>query len=78
VAPHYTSKLLSTEDLSQAINKLIATYRVDPGRIYLTGMSRGSAYTWQYAGASAENAARLTAIVPVSNALQDPQKRMLR
>jgi hypothetical protein len=74
VAPHYTSKLLPTEDLSQAINKLIATYRVDPGRIYLTGMSRGSAYTWQYAGASAENAARLAAIVPVSNALQDPKK----
>jgi hypothetical protein len=37
-------------------------------------MSRGSAYTWAYAGASEANATRLAAIVPVSNALQPPQQ----
>jgi dienelactone hydrolase len=73
-APHYTQKNLTPDALGEAIDALIQRYRVDAGRIYLTGMSRGSAYTWAYAGASEANATRLAAIVPVSNALQPPQQ----
>lgn len=36
--------------------------RIDPNRIILTGLSMGGGGTWQYAGASLDNAKRLAAI----------------
>lgn len=74
IAPHFTIKNLSAAALGEAIDAILKKYRVDRSRVYLTGMSRGSEYTWEYAGASIENATRLAAIVPVSNALHTPDK----
>lgn len=45
IAPHFTIKNLSADEFGEAINYIIRKYRVNPNRIYLTGMSRGSAYT---------------------------------
>ena len=39
--------------------------RVDPNRIYLTGLSLGGGGVWRYASASASNASQLAAIAPV-------------
>ncbi|NML19343.1 T9SS type A sorting domain-containing protein [Pseudoflavitalea sp. G-6-1-2] len=48
------------------IDELLAyaakTYRIDPDRIFLTGLSMGGGGTWQYAGASVENAKKFAAI----------------
>lgn len=48
------------------VDELIAyatkNLRIDPNRIILTGLSMGGGGTWQYAGASLDNAKRLAAI----------------
>jgi len=49
------------EMLNYAKNNL----RVDPNRIYLTGLSLGGGGTWKYASASVANASTFAAIVPV-------------
>lgn len=43
------------------INHIVATYRVDESRIYLTGMSTGSNMAMDYIASSAEHAARIAA-----------------
>ena len=75
IAPHFTTKSLTPDELDEAFNYITRTYRTDPDRIYLTGMSRGSAYTWEFAGASNANATKLAAIVPVSNAFHTQEKK---
>jgi hypothetical protein len=49
------------------IDHLVRTYRVDPGRIYLTGISAGTHYIMDFAGASEANARKVAAIMPVSS-----------
>ncbi len=51
--------------VDSVINFCIATYHVDPARIYLTGLSMGGAMTFEYAGTKAANANRLAAILPI-------------
>jgi dienelactone hydrolase len=70
IAPHYTTKTLSPGELEEALQFILKKYRVNTGRIYLTGMSRGGGYTWQYAGAAQTHATTLAAIVPVASATQ--------
>ncbi len=57
-------------DPSAGINPLITylqqRYRVDPSRIYLTGLSAGANFITSYAGASASNANRIAGIAPIS------------
>ena len=74
IAPHYTLKNLDAAQLGEAINNIIRKYRVNTSRIYLTGMSRGGGYTWEYAGANLENATSLAAIVPIAGAIQPKQE----
>jgi poly(3-hydroxybutyrate) depolymerase len=52
--------------IDSVINFCIAKYKVDPSRIYLTGLSIGGAMTWEYAGGKSPNANRLAAIVPIA------------
>lgn len=57
-------------DPSAAINPLLdylqKQYRVDPSRIYLTGLSAGANFIMSYAGANATNAKRIAGIAPIS------------
>jgi len=56
-----------TTTINSLINYLTSQYRVDRGRVYLTGISAGGNYILSYAGASEANARNITAIVPVAH-----------
>lgn len=45
---------------------LMDNYRIDPKRVYMTGMSTGANIVMEYAAASTANASKLAAITPVS------------
>jgi len=53
----------STPVLSHLLDEVEAGYRVDPDRVYLTGISAGGDETWDFALAHPE---RLAAIVPIA------------
>jgi len=55
----------SDNDINDVITYALAHYRVDTGRVYLTGLSMGGGATWSYA-ASYQSASMLAAIVPIS------------
>jgi dienelactone hydrolase len=55
-------------DVEAVINYAVASYNVNPQRIYVTGMSMGGGATWDYAGSSTTASRRLAAIVPVCGA----------
>lgn len=52
--------------INSFIDHLVNKYRIDPARIYLTGVSAGADYINSYAGASVANAKRVAAITPVA------------
>lgn len=52
-------------DINDMISFAIKKYRVDTTRIYVSGLSMGGGYTWDYAGAYAS---RIAAIVPICGA----------
>lgn len=54
--------MLHTEALNALLNEVMAQYRVDEKRVYLTGLSMGGAGTWFLAGAYPE---RFAAIAPI-------------
>jgi predicted esterase len=56
----------SAADVAAIINYAIANYKVDPTRIYLTGMSSGANMVIEYAAASQTNASRVAAIAMAS------------
>ncbi len=58
----------TASDIQGVINYATQNYRINPARIYLTGMSMGGGATWDYAGSSTSAAGRLAAIVPVCGA----------
>jgi hypothetical protein len=56
--------------IDAVINYAIANYRVDPKRVYITGLSMGGGVTWDYAGNSSNlnYVQRTAAIVPICGA----------
>lgn len=52
--------------LNALFDYLITHYRVDPSRVYLTGLSIGANFIQGYASASEANAKRIAAIAPVA------------
>jgi len=82
VAPNLHSDLWSTEDLryfgwtneysldlvDQLIETLIATEKIDPSRIYLTGHSMGGVGTWYIGGKLSH---KIAAMVPLSSAFSN-------
>lgn len=52
----------STDDLGELLDDVAKRYRVDPDRVYLTGLSMGGFGTWSMAAAQGE---RFAAIVPI-------------
>jgi len=55
----------SNGDIDRVIRYAITHYRVDAGRIYLTGLSMGGGVTWAYAS-SPGNANILAGIIPIA------------
>ncbi|HEY4285463.1 MAG TPA: T9SS type A sorting domain-containing protein [Puia sp.] len=55
----------SNSDVDKVIRYAVDHYRVDTGRIYLTGLSMGGGVTWAYA-ADPTNSKMLAAILPVA------------
>jgi len=53
---------LETVALNALLDNLLATYAIDPGRVYLTGLSMGGFGTWQWA---VEHPERFAAIAPI-------------
>lgn len=56
----------NTEAIAQMLDELIQTYRIDPQRIYLTGLSRGGHGSW---GVASQIPERFAAIAPICGAL---------
>src|SRR5262249_24665148 len=55
-----------TNTINSYIDYLIRTYRIDPARVYLTGISAGANFILQYAGLSEANSRKVAAILPVA------------
>lgn len=60
VAPDYTN-FIGGDEVEQLINYVLANYKVDQSRIYLTGMSSGANMVLNYAASSLERANRIAA-----------------
>lgn len=56
----------TSNTINSFIDHLISRYRVDPGRVYLTGISAGANFILQYAGLSEANSRKVAAIAPVA------------
>jgi predicted esterase len=56
----------SAKQVENVINYVVARYRIDPKRIYLTGYSTGANMIIEYAASSVARAKRVAAIMPVS------------
>lgn len=56
----------SAKQVENVINFVVARYRIDPKRIYLTGYSNGANMIVEYAASSVARAKRVAAIMPVS------------
>ena len=63
VSPQIDTGRWDTDFVDEFIDYVIATYRVDEERIYMTGNSLGGVGTWEYASAYPD---RLAAMVPIS------------
>ncbi len=55
--------------LNKLLDYVVNRYRINTNRIYITGLSMGGGVTWTYSAASAANANRIAAIVPVCGAV---------
>lgn len=56
----------TAKQVENVINYVVARYRIDPKRIYLTGYSNGANMILEYAASSLARAQRVAAIMPVS------------
>jgi predicted peptidase len=52
-------------EINDLINYMVASYRIDEKRIYVSGLSMGGGATWDF---SVDNAARIAAITPICGA----------
>lgn len=66
ISPQFNSNNRTSTTVGSLIDYIVAHYRVDPSRIYLTGLSMGGGISWIYAGQTLDEAKRLAAVVPVS------------
>ena len=65
--PSRTS-IIQPATIDSVIAYALRTYRVDPTRIYLCGLSMGGGATWDYVGSSGATANKLAAIVAAAGA----------
>jgi predicted peptidase len=57
--------------LNALLDDLMTKYKIDPDRVYLTGLSMGGGGTWMWATANPE---RFAAIVPICGYRNDPKQ----
>jgi predicted peptidase len=63
-----SNQVWSTQVLTGLLDETIRKYRVDPNRVYLTGLSQGGFGTWELAMACPE---RFAAIIPIAGGGND-------
>ncbi len=63
ILPQFNS-WASPKGVDDVISYIIAHYKADASRIYMTGNSAGGAYCWDYPGSSVQYGQRLAAVVP--------------
>lgn len=66
VCPQTTSGHLEPDRVNTILDKIVAKYRVDPTRVYMTGLSAGARNVMRYITASQAYANRVAAVVPMS------------
>lgn len=64
--PGVPDQFPSAKQVENVINYVVARFRIDPRRIYLTGYSTGANMIIEYAGSSVTRARRVAAIMPVA------------
>lgn len=64
--PGVPDQFPSAKQVENVINYIVARFRIDPRRIYLTGYSTGANMIIEYAGSSVSRARRVAAIMPVA------------
>jgi hypothetical protein len=75
ISPQATTRYWDPRALAAFIDDLLATYHIDPARIYITGLSLGGYGTWALAEAYPE---RYAAIVPICGGGDPSQAAKLR
>jgi dienelactone hydrolase len=69
ITPQFvTSPRPTAADIEAVLNYIVAHYKVNTRRIYITGLSYGGGVTWSYPGDNAGYAQRAAAVVPVAGA----------
>jgi dienelactone hydrolase len=71
IAPQFTQMPATDQAVSSIgiiLNYVTQHYKVDPTRIYLTGLSKGGGYAIDFVGSSSENARKIAAIVTSAQA----------
>ena len=71
ISPQFTSFLSppsSVAALSSIMSYVASNYKTNLNRVYMTGLSMGGGFTFNYAGNSTINAQKLAAIVPIAEA----------
>lgn len=66
LTPGVPDQFPSAKQVENVINYVVARYRIDPKRIYLTGYSNGANMIVEYVGSSLARAQRVAAIMPIS------------
>ncbi len=66
MTPGVPDQFPSAKQVENVINYVVAKYRIDPRRIYLTGYSTGANMIIEYAGSSLARARRVAAIMPIA------------
>jgi dienelactone hydrolase len=71
ISPQFSAwptRAASVGELEAIIDYAVEHYKVNINRIYLTGLSMGGGFVFDYAGNNGTNAGRLAAIVPIAEA----------
>ena len=58
----------NTGNIDAFYDHILANYRADASRLYLTGLSMGGGATWDYVGTSTAQSGRVAAILPICGA----------
>lgn len=69
ISPQFTTGWPNGFLLSEMLNYIVSNYRIDPDRIYLTGMSAGGGAVWDFASMNTTNSNRIGAIVPFAGTI---------